>query len=136
MTLEQWLNSIARLTAAVNANQQLPDVLHQVAATARNLLGYDYCAVLLPDEQGEHLVIMGYSGLTKNYVDRINSERPLPLTGAPAQDVPSSRAFLSGKVHAMTDIADAPGFEGNWAHLQKTRSSGQWCLCRWSPPAK
>ncbi|HOZ57749.1 MAG TPA: GAF domain-containing protein, partial [Nakamurella multipartita] len=59
--LRRWLSAVDRLAQAVTSAGELSDVLDLVADTARELLGYDFCAVLLPDPAGTHLLITGWS---------------------------------------------------------------------------
>ncbi len=108
--LRRWLASVDRLTRTVNSSAGLPEVLDLVAETARELLGYDFCAVLLPDPTGEHLVITGWSGLSDEYVASVNADRPVRLALGGAGQAPSGRAFSSGRIVAIADIAAEPQF--------------------------
>jgi len=62
--LRSWLQAVDALTEAVNSTRSLPVILDLVAGSARTLLGFDFCAVLLPDEPKVNLVITGWSGLS------------------------------------------------------------------------
>ena len=93
--LRQWLDAVRALTAVVNSGQGLHDVLDLVADTARSLLRLDFCGVLVPDADGRNLVITGWSGLTAEYVARVNSDRPLRLEADARRGAPSSRAGRS-----------------------------------------
>jgi sugar diacid utilization regulator len=108
--LRRWLAAVDRLTRAVNSSAGLRDVLGLVADTARELLGYDFCAVLLPDPTGSHLVITGWSGLTDEYVASVNADRPVRLAVGGEGQAPSGRAFASGRIVAIADIAAEPQF--------------------------
>ncbi|GAA4711694.1 helix-turn-helix domain-containing protein [Pseudonocardia yuanmonensis] len=108
--LRTWLAAIGALTAAVNAGRGLRDVLDLVAATARTLLGLDFCGVLVPDAAERNLVIAGWSGLTEEYVARVNSDRPVRLEADASGGAPSSRAFRSGRPCAVADISREPNF--------------------------
>ncbi|WP_435120718.1 GAF domain-containing protein [Amycolatopsis thermoflava] len=108
--LREWLGAIGALTAAVNAGQGLREVLDLVAATARELLGLDFCGVLVPDAARANLVIAGWSGLTEAYVARVNSDRPVRIEATADVGAPSSQAFLSGRPCAVSDISREPDF--------------------------
>ncbi|MET7336708.1 GAF domain-containing protein [Nonomuraea sp. NPDC005650] len=108
--LRSWLAAVSALTAAVNAGRGLRDVLDLVAATARELLGLDFCGVLVPDAAERNLVIAGWSGLTEEYVARVNSDRPVRLEADASGGAPSSRAYRSGRPCAVADISREPDF--------------------------
>jgi sugar diacid utilization regulator len=98
--LLSWLSALRTLSAAATTAADLRHVLDLVADTARTLLGYDFCGVLTPDVAGENLVITGWSGLSADYVSRVNSDRPVRL----GSGSPSSRAFHAGQAVAIRDI--------------------------------
>ena len=113
--LRRWLQAVDALTEAVNSTRSLPAILDLVAGSARTLLGFDFCAVLLPDEPRRNLVITGWSGLTAEYVARVNADRPVRLVDGTdpyraAEQAPSSKAFMTGRPVAITDIATEPEF--------------------------
>ncbi len=49
--LRRWLQAVEALTDAVNSTRSLATILDLVANKARELLGFDFCAVLLPDSR-------------------------------------------------------------------------------------
>lgn len=110
--LVTWLGALRRLSASATAEEDLSHVLAEIAETARSLLGFDFCGVLIPDEERRHLRVRGASGLSTDYVDRVNSDRPLVLHG----ESPSSRAFHTAEAVAIRDVTDEPGFE-LWAGI-------------------
>lgn len=121
--LRAWLAAIGTLTSAVNAGRGLREVLDLVAATARELLGLDFCGVLVPDAGERNLVIAGWSGLSATYVARVNSDHPVRLEDDEHRGAPSSRAYRSGRPAAVSDISREPGFIwGGVAHDQDYRS--------------
>ncbi len=101
-----WLDALRTLSAAATSAVDLQQVLDLVADTARTLLGFDFCGVLIPDPPVEALVIAGWSGLSANYVDRVNTDRPVRLDSGS----PSSKAFHSGQPVAIRDITTEPEF--------------------------
>lgn len=101
-----WLSALRTLSSAATSAADLQHVLDLVAETARTLLGFDFCGVLTPDPGGESLVIAGWSGLSADYVERVNTDRPVRL----GSGSPSSQAFQSGKPVAIRDITAEPEF--------------------------
>ena len=113
--LRRWLQAVDALTEAVNSTRSLAAILDLVANKARELLGFDFCAVLLPDSQRLNLVITGWSGLSAEYVARVNADRPVRLTPddgsePAAAQAPSSKAFKTARPVSVTDIAAEPEF--------------------------
>ncbi len=101
-----WLSALRTLSAAATSASDLGDVLNLVADTAKTLLGFDFCGVLTPAPDGESLVIAGWSGLSLEYVGRVNTDRPVRLDSGS----PSSRAFHSGRSVTIGDITAEPEF--------------------------
>lgn len=104
--LVHWLAALRTLSAAATSGTDPQSVLSEVAATARSLLHFDFCGVLTPDAKRESLLIAGWSGLSADYVGRINSDRPVRLDST----APSSRAFHTGRPVAIHDITAESGF--------------------------
>jgi sugar diacid utilization regulator len=102
------LTAIGTLSAAVNAEHDLESLLNLVAATAQDLLDLSFCAVMLPDSDGEFLAVAGASGLPDQYIARVNQERPVRLEVGPQEGAPASRAFRTGKPCMVRDIAAEP----------------------------
>ena len=102
--LRRWLAAVDALTEAVSSSRSLRQVLDLVASSARSLLGFDFCAVLLPDAELQNLVITGWSGLSSYYVARVNADRPVRLATPDTEQAPSSRAFRTGRAVAVRDI--------------------------------
>lgn len=110
LELRRWLTAVDTVTEAVNSSRSLRAILDLVAHSARSLLGFDFCAVLLPDPLGENLVITGWSGLSPEYVARVNADRPVRLTVHDAEQAPSSKAFAEGRAVTIGDISAEPEF--------------------------
>jgi sugar diacid utilization regulator len=101
-----WLGRLRELSSIAGAGLPLDESLRLVARTARELLGFDFCGVLIPDSESKALVIAGWSGLSRRYVDSVNRSNPVTLGGT----APSSRAYFSGEPVAVTDIEVESGF--------------------------
>jgi len=105
--LRRWLEAIATIAAAVNRPVSLPELLDLVAETASRLLGYDFCAVLLPNRDRTALLIEGSFGLSGSYVRQVNADRPVVLESGGDTQAPSSRAFLTHEsVRIVDTVAD------------------------------
>jgi sugar diacid utilization regulator/GAF domain-containing protein len=106
--LRAWLDAIGEFTRAVNRGMPRQDLLNLIAGTVAHLTGYEFCAVMLPDEDGERLLIRGSYGLLPSYVAEVNvAQAPLIRPGALAEG-PSSRAFRSQRPVVLVDICADP----------------------------
>ncbi|MGC5629693.1 helix-turn-helix domain-containing protein [Georgenia sp. Z1344] len=106
-SLAGWLPALARISAALNGDSSVVDLLDEVARTACELLGYDFCAVTLPTGDRTALLIQGAHGLSAEYVATVNAEHPILLD---AHGSPSSKAFLTGTAHQIEDALHDPRF--------------------------
>src|SRR5437763_1449972 len=86
-------NAWARVSQAMLAEVPIEEFLDLVAETAATLTGHPFAAVMLLDEEETRLVAKGAAGLTRAYVERLNSEFPVIVGG----DAPASRAFGTGE---------------------------------------
>jgi sugar diacid utilization regulator/GAF domain-containing protein len=112
--LRVWIAAIDSLAAAVNSQAPLEVLLAQIARTACQLLDYEYGGVLLADPDRLALRIRGFWGLTEDYVQGVNEDAPLLLTGTGAlTDSPSRRAFTDGAPVLISDITQDSTF-GPW----------------------
>ncbi|WP_201274506.1 GAF domain-containing protein [Mycolicibacterium sp. CH28] len=114
LELLTWLDALGVLSAAATADADVDQVLNLVADTARTLLGFDFCGVLVPDPPRRRLRIAGWSGLSDDYVARVNSDRPIQLDSTS----PSSRAFHTGMPVAIRDVTAEPEF-AQWAGIAR-----------------
>ncbi len=115
-----WLDRLRDVSDVALAARPLPQALTLVAETARELLSFDFCGVLVPDERRHALVLAGWSGLSDDYVDGVNRRSPVGL----GSTAPSSKAFSGGLPVAVSDIDAESGFEpwGGVAQEQGYRS--------------
>jgi len=120
--LRSWLTAIGTLTAAVNAGHRLSALLDLVAATAQDLLGLDFCGVMLPSADGSSLAIAGASALPDQYVGRVDRGRPIPLEPTAAGGAPASRAFRSGRPCSVADVAAEP--DSAWTEVAREQGYG------------
>lgn len=112
--LVTWLAALRTLSAKAGAETDLPEVLCLVADTARTLLGFDFCGVLIPNADRDRLLVQGWSGLSAEYVRRVNSDRAIRLDSGS----PSSQAFHRGEPVAIRDVRVEPEF-ATWAGVAR-----------------
>ncbi|MEQ3553771.1 GAF domain-containing protein [Pseudonocardia nematodicida] len=115
--LRTWLRAIGTLTAAVNTETELPTMLDLVATTARELLGLDFCGVMVPAPENDHLLIHGASGLPAGYIARVNEHRRIRLDGPDAVGAPAARAFYSGRPCSVSDTDAEPN--SSWSDVAR-----------------
>lgn len=122
-TLERWLHALAGIGEAVAGDEAISELLDRVARTACTLLGYDFCAVFLPDAARTALTIVGSHGLSGDYIAQVNADRPILLDASGEREAPTSIAFRTGEVVKLQDIDLVPGFGwGGVAHEQGYRA--------------
>ncbi len=102
--LEFWLGALADIGEAVGGDEPVAAVLDRVAQTACTLLDYDFCAVFLPDASRTALTIVGSHGLSGDYVDQVNADRPILLDVRGEREAPTSIAYRTGEVVTVEDI--------------------------------
>lgn len=121
--LERWLHALAGIGEAVGGDAPIAQLLDRVARTACTLLGYDFCAVFLPDDAHTALTIVGSHGLSGDYIAQVNAQRPILLEVHGEQEAPTSIAFRTGEVVMLEDIELVPEFSwGGVAHEQGYRA--------------
>ena len=116
--VRRWLSGVGMIAAAVNTEVSLPTLVDLIARTARELMGYEAAGVLLADPGGRSLVITGASGLSGEYVARVNAEHTIRLGSGPLAEGPSSRAYRSARPVTIEDISADPSFHP-WAGLAR-----------------
>src|SRR6266702_931530 len=70
-SLRSWMSAVSEIVRSVNAAEPLASVLTRVADQACELIGFEFCAVMLADERRECLQIAGWSGLTPDYLAQV-----------------------------------------------------------------
>ncbi|MGY1602941.1 helix-turn-helix domain-containing protein [Geodermatophilus sp. SYSU D00815] len=122
--LSSWLDAIAELTRAANRGGPLEELLDLIAGATARLTGYDFCAVFVADQERQCLVIRGSYGLSQEYVDTLNAEKPIPIRAGSAGEGPSSRAFRAQRPTTVLDIhADTPSRQWEAVAAQQGYSS-------------
>jgi GAF domain-containing protein/sugar diacid utilization regulator len=120
-SLRPWMSAVSEIVRAVNAAEPLEDVLTRVAVRACELIGFEFCAVMLTDERRERLNIAGCSGLTADYLAQVSASRSLMIhPPGPGLDTPAARAYREGRTIVVPDVRDAPDY-GRLRHLAPTQ---------------
>lgn len=107
-----WFDALATIARAVNQHSSERDVGDLVARACTRLAGFDRAGVLLADIEAGTLRVVGADGLTSDYVERVNGDRPIHLidsTSALGRG-PSSRAFNTGRPVIVNDITSDAAF--------------------------
>jgi len=114
----RWLSGVNSFVTAINKPASLREVLDLVTATACDLLGFDFCGVLLVQPEQRRLLMQGAHGLSTEYVAQLNDQVPLSLTTDGQTESPSARAFLSARPVVVNDVAADPLMKP-WQSLAK-----------------
>src|SRR6267378_4228443 len=78
-SLRSRMSAVSEIVRSVNAAEPLATVLTRVAEQACELIGFEFCAVMLADEQRECLQIAGWSGLTPDYLAQVSDGQGLRI---------------------------------------------------------
>lgn len=104
-SLRSWMSAVSEIARAVNAAEPLDTLLGRVAEQACALIGFEYCAVMLADADGERLEVAGWSGLTPDYVAMVSDSGSLVVNPlGPEQDTPAARAYREGHTVTVPDV--------------------------------
>jgi sugar diacid utilization regulator/GAF domain-containing protein len=119
-SLRSWMSAVSEIVRSVNAAEPLEKVLTRVAIQACELIGFEFCAVMLADERRECLHIVGCSGLTPDYLAQISDGRSLRIRPpGPDLDTPAARAYREDRMIVVSDVRKAPAY-GRLRHLAPT----------------
>lgn len=114
--LRNWLGVVTEIAGAVTLHEPLSKLLNLLARNAGELMGFEFCAVLLADEPQGMLEIRGSYGLSDNYESQVRSSLSFRLGPQSKGETPSSRAFVSQQPVLVEDVLEDPLFEP-WARL-------------------
>ena len=120
-SLRSWMSAVSEIVRSVNAAEPLAKVLTRVAEQACELIGFEFCAVMLADERREYLQIAGCSGLTPDYLAQVSDGQGLRIhPPGPDLDTPAARAFREDRTIVVPDVREAR-FYGRLRHLAPTQ---------------
>src|SRR5271166_988289 len=120
-SLRSWMSAVSQIVRSVNAAEPLEKVLTRVAEQACELIGFEFCAVMLADERRECLHIAGCSGLTPDYLAQVSDGRSLRIhPPGPDLDTPAARAYREDRTIVVPDVRKAPSY-GRLRHLAPTQ---------------
>ena len=121
VSLRPWMSAVSEIVRSVNTAEPLEKVLTRVAVQACELIGFEFCAVMLADQSRECLRIAGCSGLTTDYLAQVSENRSLRIhPPGPNLDTPAARAYREGRTIAVADVRKAPRY-GRLRHLAPTQ---------------
>lgn len=106
--LTRWLNGVQTFMTALNRPASLGQLLNLVTVTACDLLGFDFCGVLLVRPEQRRLMIEGAHGLSSDYVAKINDAISMSVQGDGSAESPSSQAFLTARPVVISDVLNDP----------------------------
>lgn len=108
----EWFDALAAIARAVNQNSTEREVGDLVARSCTRLVGFDRAGVLLAEAHSGALRVVGAAGLTSDYIERVNGDRPIHLLDDTTElgRGPSSRAFRSGRPVLVHDITTEAAF--------------------------
>src|SRR6266536_1391397 len=110
-SLRSWMSAVSEIVRSVNAAEPLASVLTRVAEQACELIGFEFCAVMLADEQRECLQIAGWSGLTPDYLAQVSDGQGLRIRPpGPDLDTPAARAYREGRTIVVPDVREARSY--------------------------
>jgi sugar diacid utilization regulator/GAF domain-containing protein len=120
-SLRSWMSAVSEIVRSVNAAEPLEKVLTRVAEQACELIGFEFCAVMLADERGECLHIAGCSGLTPDYLAQVSDGGSLRIRPpGPDLDTPAARAYREDRTIVVCDVRKALSY-GRLRHLAPTQ---------------
>lgn len=104
-TLRSWMSTVGEIARAVNSAQPLDRLLTKVAKQACALIGFDYCAVMLGDRERDRLRVVGWCGLSSDYISLVSDEGSLVIhPEGTRHDSPAARAYREGCTIAVPDV--------------------------------
>src|ERR1700745_548571 len=106
-SLRSWMSAVSEIVRSVNAAEPLASVLTRVAGQACELIGFEFCAVMLADEQRESLQIAGWSGLTPDYLAQVSDGQGLRIR--PPGPAPPL-AYREGRTIVVPDVREARSY--------------------------
>ncbi|HEX3310664.1 MAG TPA: GAF domain-containing protein, partial [Streptosporangiaceae bacterium] len=110
-SLRSWMSAVSEIVRSVNAAEPLASVLTRVADQACELIGFEFCAVMLADERRESLQIAGWSGLTPDYLAQVSDGHGLRIRPpGPDLDTPAARAYREGRTIVVPDVREARSY--------------------------
>ncbi len=104
IALQRWMRTVVEISRAVNGEQPLEDILTKVADHACDLIGFDFCAVMLAED--DHLSIVGLSGLRHGYLEHLSEKHSLLIEPIePVDDSPAARAYRETRTITISDVS-------------------------------
>src|ERR1700760_80455 len=110
-SLRSWMSAVSEIVRSVNAAEPLASVLTRVAGQACELIGFEFCAVMLADERRECLHVAGGGGLPPDYLAQVSDGQGLRIRPpGPDLDTPAARAYREGRTIVVPDVREARSY--------------------------
>ena len=88
----------------------LEETLGLISRRVCELAAFDFCGIVLPDEQWEHVHLAASHGFPPNYVKRLNEIWLAPLEGVDLDGSPTVAALKRRETAVLTDALSDEGF--------------------------
>jgi len=88
----------------------LEETLGLISRRVCELAAFDFCGIVLPDEQWEHVHLAASHGFPPNYVKRLNEIWLAPLEGVDLDGTPTVAALKRRETAVLTDALSDEGF--------------------------
>jgi sugar diacid utilization regulator len=88
----------------------LEETLGLISRRVCELAAFDFCGIVLPDEQWEHVHLAASHGFPPNYVKRLNEIWRAPLEGVDLDGTPTVAALKHRETAVLTDALSDEGF--------------------------
>ncbi|GGY12028.1 helix-turn-helix domain-containing protein [Streptomyces anandii] len=110
--LRRWSDAVAEIIRLVNSDNQT-GLFDVIAARTAEFTGNDFCAVQWCDPRGQTLRIVGSYGLNPEYVEHVNSDRPIRLQPEAGGffDSPSSVTFRERRPVEIPEVEQEGSFQ-------------------------
>jgi len=103
--LRTWMQAVSEISRSVNVADPIDVILTRIADYALELIGFDFCAVMLADRTADRLEIVGSSGLSGSYLEELRDDSSLQIhPTSPEVDSPAARAVRGKLTIAVSDV--------------------------------
>ncbi|WP_213576547.1 helix-turn-helix domain-containing protein [Rhodococcus sp. USK13] len=108
----EWVEALASITRAVNDDLPERGVGDLIARACARLVGVDRVAVQIRGKEANTLRLVGATGLSPDYVEKVNNQIPIEIdpTASLFTGSPSSRVFRGRRSLSIADIHTSASF--------------------------
>ncbi|HET6383911.1 MAG TPA: response regulator [Armatimonadota bacterium] len=98
------LHLLHRVTAKVSSSLDLQEVLDSITQEVCDTLGYPACNILLPDAEGDALLVQASCGISTEYNSELNRRRMVPLHSPVGEELPAEFAYRYAQPYSVYDV--------------------------------